>query len=177
MGFIGYYIKKKNIISMIILLPMLLLLAYMGCGYFISMISNFPHHLLSFIACFFIIIMVVLNLFDKTKYKIILLSIVAICSIVFIVLKGGIIDSEYETYKKLEDYGINLVGKIKVSSYSGTKKGNVEIINSTDEIYSIKINGRKNGKYSFTVTDEAQNEYSFEYYYDKDTESVILNKK
>ena len=61
MGFIGYYIKKKNIISMIILLPMLLLLAYMGFGYFISMISNFPHHLLSFIACFFIIIMVVLN--------------------------------------------------------------------------------------------------------------------
>ena len=177
MGFIGYYIKKKNIISMIILLPMLLLLAYIGFGYFISMISNFPHHLLSFIACFFIIIMVVLNLFDKTKYKIILLSIVAICSIVFIVLKGGIIDSEYETYKKLEDYGINLVGKIKVSSYSGTKKGNVEIINSTDEIHSIKINGRKNGKYSFTVTDEAQNEYSFKYYYDKDTESVILNKK
>ena len=42
--------------------------------------------------------MVVLNLFDKTKYKIILLSIVAICSIVFIVLKDGIIDSEYETY-------------------------------------------------------------------------------
>ena len=69
--------------------------------------------------------MVVLNLFDKTKYKIILLSIVAICSIVFIFLKGGIIDSEYETYKKLEDYGINLVGKIKVSSYSGTKIGNV----------------------------------------------------
>lgn len=177
MGFIGYYIKKKNIISMIILLPMLLLLAYMGFVYFTSMISNFPHHLLSFIACFLIIIMVVLNLFDKTNYKIILLSIVAICSIVFIILKGGIINSEYEAYKTLDSYEINFVGKIKVSFYSGTEKGNVEIINSTDDIHSIKINGRTNGKYSFIVTDEAENEYSFEYYYDKESKSVVLNKK
>lgn len=177
MGFIGYYIKKKNIISMIILLPILLILAYMGLGYFSSMINNFPHHLLSFIACFLIIILVVLNLFDKTKLKIITLSIVTICTIVFIILKGGITNEVYETYRTLDDYEINFVGKIKISYFSGTSQGNVEVITSTDEIHSIKINGRKNGKYNFSVIDEAEKEYSFEYYYDKDTESIIFNQK
>lgn len=176
MGFIGYYIKKKNIISMIILLPMLLILAYMGLGYFSAMINNFPHHLLSFIACFLIIILVVLNLFDKTKYKIILLSIVAICSIVFIFFKGGIINAEYETYKTLDNYGIDFVGKIEVTSFSGTAQGNVEVITSTDEIHSIKVCGIENGKYNFTVTDENEMEYSFEYYYDKEAKTIVLNK-
>ena len=52
MGFIGYYIKKNNIFSVIILLPMLVFLAYIGLGYLSSTIYSFPHHLLSFIACF-----------------------------------------------------------------------------------------------------------------------------
>lgn len=177
MGFIGYYIKNKNIISMIILLPMLLILAHRGLGYFTSMIDDFPHHLLSLIACFSIIVVVVLNLFDKTKYKIILLSIVALCSITYIVLKGGIVGSEFETYKVLDDYGINLVGRMKVSSYSGTAKGNVQVINGDENIHSVKLNGRRNGKYNFTVTDKEGNKYSFEYYYDKDSESIVLNKK
>ena len=174
MSFIGYYIKKKNIISVVILLPMLLLITYMGFDYFSSMISNFPHHLLSLIACFLIIIVVIINLFDKIKYKIILLSLITLCSVLFIVLKGGISSSEYETYKTLDNYGINFVGKIKVTSFSGTDKGNVEVITSTDEIHSIKISGRENSKYNFVLTDEENNNYSFEYYYDNDSKSVLL---
>ena len=177
MGFIGYYIKKKNILSMIILLPMLLLLAFMGLGYFSSMIENFPHHLLSFIACFSIIVIVVFNLFDKTRYKIISLLIVTIFSFGYIVLNGGLLNAEYETYKVLDDYEIEFVGKIDVTYFSGTAQGNVEVISSSDEVHSIKINGRKNGKYEFTIIDEEDNEYSFEYYYDKNSESIILNKK
>ena len=121
---------------------------------------------------FLIIIIIVLNLFDKTKYKIILLSIVVICFFIFIVLNGGV-DPEYEAYKTLDNYGINFVGKIEVSFYTKTAKGKVEIINSTDNIHSIKINGKHKGKYNFKVTDEAKNEY----YYDQDTKSVILNRK
>lgn len=177
MGLIGYYINKKNFISMIILLPMLLLLSYLGCGYFTAMMDDFPHHLLSFIVCFLIIITVVVNLFDKTKLKLITLSIVAIITAIYIHLNGGIIDSEYETYKTLDNYEINFVGKIEVIYYSGTARGYVEIVTSTDEIHSIKINGRQNGKYKFKIADEADNEYSFEYYYDEDSKSVVLNKK
>ena len=177
MGFIGYYINKKNFLSMIILLPMLFILSYMGCGYFTTMLESFPHHLLSLIACFLIIIFVVLNLFDKIKLKIITLSIVVIFIIGFIILKGGIINSEFETYKTLDDYQINFVGKIEVTYFSGTAQGDVKVVTSTDEIHSIKVNGRKNAKYEFIITDESEKEYSFEYYYDKEKETIVLNKK
>ena len=177
MGYVGYYIKKKNILSMIILLPMLFLLSILGCGYFTTMLENFPHHLLSFVFCYVVIIILVLSLFDKIKFKVIALSIVVIFTAVFIILKGGIINSEFEIYKTLDDYHINFVGKIEVTSFSGTAQGDVEVVTSTDEIHSIRVNGRKNAKYEFTITDESEREYTFEYYYDKNSESIVLNKK
>ena len=177
MGFIGYYIKKKNIISMIILLPMLLLIAFMGLGYYSSVVSNFPHHLLSLIACILMIIVIVCGLFDKTKYKVILLSLVTLCVAGYIVLKGGINTPVYETYKTLDNYDIKLEGKISISSYDENTKGRVEVITSTDDVHSIKISGRENEKYTFSIKDESNKEYKFEYYYDKDEKSVILNRK
>lgn len=177
MGFIGYYIKKKNIISMIILLPMLLLIALMGLGYYSSVVSNFPHHLLSLIACILMIIVIVCSLFDKTKYKVILLSLVTLCVAGYIILKGGINTPVYETYRTLDNYDIKFEGKIYISSYDENTKGRVEVVTSTDDVHSIKISGRTNEKYTFTIKDESNNEYSFEYYYDKDEKSVILNRK
>ena len=177
MGFIGYYIKKKSIISMIILLPMLLLIAFMGLGYYSSVVSNFPHHLLSLIACILMIIVIVCSLFDKTKYKVILLSLVTLCVAGYIVLKGGINTPVYETYKTLDNYDIKFEGKIYISSYDENTKGRGEVVTSTDDVHSIKISGRENEKYTFTIKDESNKEYKFEYYYDKDEKTVILNRK
>ncbi len=177
MGYIGYYINKKNIISILILLPMLLLLSYLGCNYFTSMMNNFPYHLLSFLVCFIMIIVITLNMFDKNKLKIITLLIVTILTIIYIVLKGGIVHSEFETYKSLDDYDISFEGKIKVIDYKGSKNGKVEVVSSTDEVHSIKIKGKNNEKYEFTITDESNNKYKFEYYYKEDNKSIVLNRK
>ena len=49
MGYIGYYIKKNNILSVIIILPMIAVLTYLGLGYLNSALEVFPHHLISFI--------------------------------------------------------------------------------------------------------------------------------
>lgn len=177
MGFIGYYINKKNVLSMLILLPMLFLLAYIGLGYFTAMMDNFPHHLLSFVSCFLIIILIIFNVFDKSKLRAISLVIVLLFSIFYIFFKGGIADSEYETYRTLDEFGITFVGDIKVSDYSGTSKGNVEVVTSEDEIHSVKIKGKKNGKYSFSVVDSDNNKYYFEYYFDKEANTIILKRK
>ena len=177
MGYIGYYIKKNNWLSMIILMPMLLLLAYLGLGYFTSVVENFPHHLLSFIVCFAIIIVIVLAIFDKIKLRIISLLIVIISIVLYLVLKGGILTSEYETYRVLEDYNITFDGEIYVSFFSGSAKGSVTVVTSKDNLHSVKLNGKENGKYNFDVIDENQNEYSFEYYYDKKDETVVLKRK
>ncbi len=177
MGYIGYYIKKKNYLSMIILLPMLLFLSSHGIGYLSSVIDKFPHHLLSFIACFSFIVIIVLNLFDKTKIKIITLSIVAVLTIGYVALNSGFGNTKFETYRTLDQYNINFVGEIEVTYYTGTAEGDVQVINSSDEYHTVKLNGRKNGKYKFTLTDEADNEYSFEYYFDESENTIILNRK
>jgi hypothetical protein len=91
--------------------------------------------------------------------------------IIITILKCGIINQEYETYISLEEY--NLPEETEFSSFTGTNKGNVEIINSK----SVKLNGRKKGKYTFTVIDKNDKEYEFEYHYDKKEKTVVLNKK
>lgn len=176
MGYIGYYINKKNFISMFILLPLLFLLAFEGLGYFTAAMDNFPHHFLSFLVCFFIIVLSVLYIFDDAKLKVITLLIVTVFSIIVISLNGGLFNTQFETYETLDNYGIDFSGDLQVTFFSGTAEGNVEIVSSTDDVHSVKINGRKNGKYKFTVTDEAEKEYSFRYYYDKRTKSVVLKK-
>ena len=96
---------------------------------------------------------------------------------IYIILKGGIVTNKYETYKTLDSYGIDFVGKINVSYFSGTDKDDVEVITSTEEIHSIKIKCQENRKYVFTITDESKKEYTFEYYYDDASKSIVLNMK
>ena len=154
MGYIGYYIKKNNFLSVVILLPMLLLLAYTGIGYLSATIENFPHHLLSFIACFGMIVIIILGLFDKLKLKLTSFALV----VIFISL------AEY-----------NIEGKAYVSTFTGTAKGDVKLIPFEDS-YNIKLMGKEKGKYTFEITDENENVYKFEYHFEKDENSVAINK-
>ena len=177
MGAIGYFIKKKNWLSVLILSPMIVALVFLGLGYINSAIEKFPHHLLSGIACFSIIITVILNLFDNKKYKIVLFIITLISIIIILILNNGIGDSKYATYQSLETFDIPLVGKVEVITTSGDKEGSVEVIENEDGTYDIKLEGWCSGRYTFSIGDEEEHRYEFEYYYDKKSKSVILNKK
>ena len=174
MGYIGYYIKKKNIISMVILLPMLILMGYLGVGYLTSMIESFPHHSLSMIFCFIVPIIIILSIFDKVKYKIVSI-IIFILSVVGLIIFSGI-SSKYETYRTLDEYNIILEENAYISSFSvrGSSYGNTELIEG--DTYTVKLSGDYRGKYAFTITDDI-NEYDFEYHYDKKEKTVVLNKK
>ena len=173
MGYIGYYIKNNNILSVIILSPMLLLLALTGLGYLNSAIENFPHHLLSFIFCLTFIIIIVLNLFNKTKLKLLSFGITILFMIGYIVLRGGLVNSEFEHIRSLSEY--KLTDKAIVTSFTGTKNGKVDLIKFEDS-YNVKLKGRKGGKYTFTIDDGLGNEYYFEYYFDKNQKTIILNE-
>ena len=170
MGYIGYYIKKKNILSVIILLPMLVILNYLGIGYFNSMIESFPNHLLSSIACFLMIIVIVMNVIDKWKYRIIAFAVV-ILSILFLFFQGG---KDYETYRTLDTEVYPLKGEVLVTYFSGTENGSAEVIHN-EEFYTVKIRGKNGGNYKFTIQDEEGKTYSFEYFFDKEQNTVQFN--
>ena len=67
------------------------------------------------------------------------------------------------------------VGEPYVSYWSSESgKGSVEIIPS-DEGYILKISGTGTNKYRFDISDK-ENEYHFEYYFDKNNNTVVINR-
>ena len=176
MGFIGYYIKKQNWLSALILAPMIIFLVFLGLGYINRAIESFPHHLLSGIACFTIIVVVVLNIFDNKKHRLVLFGMTLLAIATILILSGGIGDSKFETYHNLDEYNITFVGEIEVLTTSGNKEGSVDIIETENNSHSIKLTGWNSGKYSFTIVDEDNNEYDFEYYFDKNNNNVVLKR-
>ncbi len=178
MGYIGYYINKKNWLSVLILSPMLVILVFLGLGYINRAIESFPHHLLSGISCFLIIIVVVLNLFDHKKYKLASLGIALVSLVTIIILRGGVGGSKFETYRNIDYLDINLVGKIEVISFTAqNKEGNVKVVDTDKDIHTLLISGWDSGKYYFTIQDEENNQYDFEYYYDEGQKTILLNLK
>ena len=174
MGYIGYYIKKNNILSVIILLPMLVFLSYLGFSYLNAAFDSFPQHLLSCILCFLFIIIIVLNIFDKLKLRIISFILTIITIVVFSILNDGIVNPNYEVVRSLGQYEIKVSGEPYISAFYSTKAGKVELI-SYDDTYNIKLIGKKGGNYEFKITDDV-NTYYFKYYFDKKENTVVLEK-
>ena len=178
MGYIGYFIKKKNWLSVLILSPMIVFLVLLGLGFINKAIESFPHHIISGIACFLMIIIVVLSIFDNKKLKLISFGITIIATIVIIVLNGGISDTKYETYRNIDNLGLTLVGRVEVISFTAqNKEGDVKVVDTDKDTHTLLISGWDSGKYYFTIEDEAKNKYDFEYYVDKENNTIILNLK
>ena len=177
MGYIGYYIKKDNILSVIILLPVLILLAITGIGFFNSTLQNFPHHLLSGIFCFSAIILIILGVLNKKKNIIISFAIIITFVIEYVLISNGILFDKYkkyEAYGDLEKYGITLSDQYYISGFFSTEQGTAEITEK-DGKYVLKLTGIKNAIYKFGISNEDDKQLRFEYHFD-DSEKLVLEK-
>ena len=175
MGYIGYYIKKDNILSVFILLPMLILLSIIGIGFFRSAIANFPHHLLSGIYCFVAIIIIILGVLNNKKNIIISFIIIILFTLGYILISKGIIFDtykQYESYEDLKEYGIELNKDYYVTGFFSTEQGTAEIIEK-DGKYVLKLTGIKDTTYKFGISTENSKQIRFEYYFDKDGKLVL----
>ena len=177
MGYIGYYIKKDNILSVIILLPMLILLAILGVGFFSNTLKNFPHHLLSALFCFIAIILIILGVLSKKKNIIISFTIIVIFTIGYVLISNGIIFDtykKYETYADLKEYGITLSDEYYISGFFSTEQGTAELTEE-DGKYVLKLTGIKNAIYKFGISSEGDGQLRFEYHFD-DNGNLVLEK-
>ena len=68
-AFVGWYLKKRNWLSLLILSPMLVMLTFLGCGYAKQAIYSFPNHLISALFCFGQIVLYVFVFFDDLKKR------------------------------------------------------------------------------------------------------------
>ncbi len=118
MGFIGYYMKKDKWWGLLILIPMLLLTAEEGMGYFSKMMFSFPRHLLTTIFCVSALIIYPLAIFNNKKIKItgliisglLIISIVMIC-IINPPVYSTIILFNGEQYQFDDSYSVYLADK------------------------------------------------------------------
>lgn len=176
-AFIGWFIKKDKWYSGIILSVMTFILVTMGISYVTQTLEHFPNHLLSAIYCFAIIPVFIFTIFKQKAPRIIsgVIAVIMVLIGIFHIANN----QPYETYRNaiLENNNITLVGEPYISSWSSDGgKGNVEIIKSGDS-YTFKITGTGTSKYRFTIADDGnEKEYNFEYYFDKDQQTVIVNQ-
>ena len=84
----------------------------------------------------------------------------------------------FEAYNNvvLSENNIVFVGEPEITTFSATANGHASLIKTDDEQYTIKLEGVASGQYYFTITDD-EKEYNFEYYFDKEQNTVILNLK
>ncbi len=175
MGYIGYYIKKDNIFSIIILLPMLILLSILGLGFLNSSYQNFPHHLLSGIFCFAAITLIIFGVLNNKKN--IIASFIIIITFTlgcFLISNGILFDTfkTYEAYDDLSEYNITLSDKYYVSGFISPKQGTAEIIKKDDK-YELKLTGMKNAIYKASISSDDGEVHRFEFHFDKNGELVL----
>ena len=178
-GFIGWYVKKDEWYSGVILSFMTVLLAYTGVGYISHWGENFPNHLISVIYCFSMIPIFVYGIFKKWQPRVVTLVItvvfVTICTIAWNLIKGNEYDVQNASF--ITESGIEVVGEPMVTAWGGSNKGNVEYVGvQEDGTYLFNINGVSGGEYWFEITDEAGNEYGFTYSWDDGSQSVVVKR-
>lgn len=177
-GFIAWYMKKDQWYSGLILSAMTVLLAYFGINYVYGFEDSFPDHLITVIYCFAIIPVFIFGIFKKWPPRIATILVTVVTIILLVIFTGG--GSKFETFRSTystaddEFTEFTFKGKSEVTFWSGDGEGSAELID-TGESYTIKLTGMQKYHYNFDITDETNTEYSFEYYYDSDQQTVILN--
>ena len=177
-GFVGWYIKKDQWYSGLILSVMTVLLVILGFDYARGLGDRFPNHLLSIVYCFGIIPVFIFGIFKDKWPRIITALASVIALIVMIFINMGATGEAFETYNNtfLEENGVTLVGEPFISAQSASVSGDsgVEIV-QCDDGCMVRVKGVRGGHYSFTITDEV-GEYDFEYYFDNDVDAVVINR-
>ena len=85
MAFVGWYLTKRNWLSLLVLMPMVLLLTLLGAGYVQQTMHQFPHYMLAAVFCF---AQILLYLFAFCNWKQCLagVGIAAVASAVFFIV-------------------------------------------------------------------------------------------
>ena len=82
-GFIGWYIKRDDLLSGLVLSVMLVLLVLLGVDYTKDLAGHFPRHLVSVLFCFGQILLYVFCILRSKKARILALSITAAALVFF----------------------------------------------------------------------------------------------
>ncbi|MBQ7504818.1 MAG: hypothetical protein IJT79_05815 [Ruminococcus sp.] len=163
MAFVGWYLKKRNWLSLLILSPMLVFLTIQGEGYFAKAIANFPSHIIAAIFCFAQIALYLYAFFDGAVKRLIgLVPVVASLAVILIFLNA--VDVSVST--DLPDspgFSSSAVIELGDSSY-----GEAQIVDAEDGYVNVHMT--KYGKTTLTVKD---GDKTYKYYVEAKSDNGV----
>ena len=174
-GYLGWYMKKDKWYSGLILGCATAFLAYTGIVYAKGFAESFPNHLLSTIYCFGIIPVFIFGIF-RDKVPRIVSSAITIAAMLPFLITARTVPYETINTSAIQENNIVFVGEPYISSHTSEAEGNVEIFKNGMGDYVFRIHGLKGNNYYFTVSDD-ENSYDFVYYFDSDSQSIIVEKR
>ena len=123
-GFIAWYVKKKNVLSALILSVACVFLAYHGVDYLRRMLYDFPHHLLTILFCFAVVVLFILVLLPRKRERLIAGGVTLAATAVFaaIVLLGSPKSFAGYPIENAQDYTFT-VENSKIVSVEPTEDG------------------------------------------------------
>lgn len=161
MAFIGWYMKKDNLLGLLILSPIALFLLVHAEIYIQNTIYNFPNHLLSAIFCIAQVFVLIYCIFSKKKERIIGFSVSALLTLVIIIYVicspmtyKTILMSTSDNVNFNENWQVYIenenLGRVYITKYDGA------------DFYVINGEFKKAGKTTLILVDENKNEYVYE---------------
>ena len=163
MAFVGFYLRKDNLLSLVIIAPVIVFLEYSGVGYIKATIYDFPHHLLSAIFSIGTSLLYVFAIFSKKRERILGLLISIVSLLVFLV-PSIMHPRVYKTELALsgdelffnESYNVYL----EDSKFGNVYIGTVDI--GEEKEYAIKAELKKTGKTVVVLEDSNHNKKYFD---------------
>ena len=176
-AFAAWFIKKDKWYSGVILSVATVLLVWLGVGYAKQCLASFPNHLLSTIYCFGIIPVFIFTIF-KDKVPRIITALASLAMLIALLITN-VGKEQFEVYRNdfIGENNIVFVGEPYVSSFSSYGlSGNVEIFKINDVDYSFRFTGYMGERYRFSITDKSEKEYTFEFWFAKDINTLVVSK-
>ncbi|WP_028511403.1 hypothetical protein [Ruminococcus sp. NK3A76] len=160
-AFIGWYIKKKNWLSLLILSPMLVLLALICEDASRHLIHEFPHLLITVIFCIAQVLIYLYTFTDKLSQKLIGVLVPVITAAVVLLFPKTV---DFTVSEFLPDEAV--LTENAVVSVEDTDIAEITISN-TGEDSSVLIHAHAYGTTSFTIKDgDDEFKYSIHIYED-----------
>ena len=172
-AYIGWYIKKNNVLGGIILSVMTVMLAQLGVFFGRDMIANFPNHLLSMIFCLALIAVLIIGVLQDKKARLAAGGITIAALIVFIALATVQGKPEKVAANILLDEEIYQLAESWTVSVENEKISTGEIRTNVVGKTELFMHFYKPGSNTVTLTDAEGKEYPLIITMDEETHIYV----
>ncbi len=156
MAFVGWFIKKKNWLSLLIFAPVFAALASMGFGFFTATLKNPPKMIIAMIFCFAQILLYIYAFFDDWKKRLVGIAVPVVVVIVLFIMSQTLMQANISRIVSDELPKLSSAAVVELKDDS---LATIDFQNHGDDPVMV-INANKYGKTELVIKD-GKKEYRY----------------